>query len=198
MLAAAIRASLIQAGEPDTRQPAGSATTSRQHHQHHAKPGPDCQQPDSLPASQSATTTPCPASSLDPSLHSQQQQLQGWDVLNGHGMHQGKSPTPAFSDGAWEFGGTASMQNTASSTFTGQSSLQQASEQTRLQQGPGQSAGEREIQSPWSAALHSHDTQPPSATGTPADGELQTRSVVLACNLPSHVLLQCRLRLVLP
>lgn len=120
MLAAAIRASLIEAGEPDTSQQAECATSS---HQPDSQPSPsdhDRQQQDGMPLSSpsvAAAALQQPYADQHQPSHSQQQRQQQHQqaLPNGHGL------ASSFSAAAYQLGNMASaLQDTASTSAAGQ------------------------------------------------------------------------------
>ena len=158
MLAAAIRASLIEAGEPDTSMQSASATSP--HQQPHATDRLMDQQQDSLPVPvPSSSVTQQAAGSLQDQQqlqgerqqqyggqqqhhqHSQQQQQQqqqyGQQLRPGHDPPQQGLPdrfgvTSGFDAAAYQFGGiAAALQGTAPSKGQSQGSSQQGLEQAR-------------------------------------------------------------------
>ena len=184
MLAAAIRASLIDAGEPDTSMQSASATSP--HHQPHATDRLMDQQQDSLPVPvPSSSVTQQAAGSLQDQQQllgerqqqyggqqqQQQQQQYGQQQRPGHdppqqGLLDRFGVTSGFDAAAYQFGGmAAALQGTAPSKGQSQGSSQQGLEQARGMQ----------MRPSWSShALMQggyEEAEPlVSAASTPADG----------------------------
>ena len=202
MLAAAIRASLIEAGEPDTSVQSASASSPRQ--TPHAADRPKDQQQDSLPVPvPSSSVTQQAAGSLQDQQqlqvqrqqqydgqqqqqhhqHSQQRQQQQRPQQPGHdhqqqGLSDGFGVTSGFDTAAYQFGGMAvALQGMACSRGQSQGSFQQALEQARGTQ----------MRPSWSSSAlmqaECGEAEPlVSAASTPADG---TCSFVLSFVLSS-------------
>ena len=162
MLAAAIRASLIEAGEPDTRLQAEPATTQQPGSSHK-------QQQESLPVSVSAASAQerqlISLSNQQQQTKKQQQEEQG--LPNGHGQ----SAPSAFSAAAWQFGGMPSaLQDTGSSMSTGQGVSELVYGHAGIAQFQGQ------MRPSWSSNALLQDCEQDadgivSASSTPAGGE---------------------------
>lgn len=188
MLAAAIRASLIEAGEPDTSVQSASATSS--HQEAHAADRLEDWQQDSLlvPMPSSSVTRQSAGSLQDQQLlqgqrqqqnglqqqdqqrwyhqHSQQQQQQQPGHHQQQDMPDGLGVTPGFAAAAYQFGGMAAeLQGTAPSKGENQGSFQQGLEQARgMQMRPSWSS---------SALMQAEyeEAEPlVSAASTPVDG----------------------------
>ncbi|DBB11274.1 TPA: hypothetical protein ACH3X3_006710 [Trebouxia sp. C0006] len=189
MLAAAIRASLIEAGEPDTSMQSASATSP--HHQPHATDRLMDQQQDSLPVPvPSSSVTQQAAGSLQDQQQllgerqqqyggqqqQQQQQQYGQQQRPGHdppqqGLLDRFGVTSGFDAAAYQFGGmAAALQGTAPSKGQSQGSSQQGLEQARgMQMRPSWSSN--------ALMQGGYEEAEPlvSAASTPVDGFLHAR-----------------------
>lgn len=197
MLAAAIRASLIEAGEPDTSVQSASATSP--HQEPHAADRLKDQQQDSLPVPvPSSSVTQQAVGSLQDQQqldghkqqhngqqqqqqhgqqrqyhqHSQQQQQQPGHDHQQQGLPDGRAVTSGFDAAAYQFGGkAAALQGTAPSKGLSQGRYQQGLEQARgTQMRPSWSS---------SALMQGEDKEAEplvSAASTPVDGNSLVRS----------------------